>query len=64
MDKIETDCIWVILTKVAPTFFKLMANRLDIGLAYDVTIILSLEEFHITLFKFQLVINLRFPQTP
>ena len=31
MDKIETGCIWVILKKVGPTFFKLMANRLDEG---------------------------------
>ena len=31
MDKIETDCVWVILKKVGPTFFKFTANRLDKG---------------------------------
>ena len=30
-DKIETDCIWVILMKVGPMFLKFMANRLDKG---------------------------------
>ena len=29
MDKIEMNCIWVILKKVSPMFFKFMANRLD-----------------------------------
>ena len=29
MDKIKTDCLWVILKKVGPTFFKFTANRLD-----------------------------------
>ena len=60
MDKIETECIWVILEKVDPTFFKLMANRLDKDsffffqnhLGCDVTISLSVKEFHITIFKF------------
>ena len=31
MDKIETNCIWVILKKVGLTFFKFMLNRLDKG---------------------------------
>ena len=29
MDKIEMDCIGVILKEVGPTFFKCMANGLD-----------------------------------
>ena len=59
MDKIERDCIWVILPKeVGPTFFKFTVNRLDKGLfaqnhpVYDVTIILLLKEFHVSIFKF------------
>ena len=57
MDKIETDCIWVILTKVGPTFSKFMANSLDKGgsqnhLVCGVTIVLSLKEFHISIFEF------------
>ena len=31
IDKIETDCIWVILKKVGLAFFTFMANRLDKG---------------------------------
>ena len=31
MDEIETDCSWVILKKVIPTFSKFIANRLDNG---------------------------------
>ena len=31
MEKIETDCIWVILKEVGPTFFKVMANHLHEG---------------------------------
>ena len=60
MDKIETDCIWVILKKVGPTFFKFMASCLDKGrfffsqnyLVCDLSIILSVKEFHITIFEF------------
>ena len=51
MDKIETDCIFVILIKVGPTFFKFMANRLDkrrFCSECDVTIILSVKKFHIS----------------
>ena len=59
MDKIiETDCISVILNKVRLTFFKFKVNRLDKGrlfsqnhLVCDVTIILSVEEFHINIFE-------------
>ena len=59
MDKIETYCVWVILNKVDPTFFKFMLNRLDKGrfcsetfdLVCDVTIILSVKELHFTIFK-------------
>ena len=52
MDKIETDCIWVIFKNV-----KFMANGLDIVFAQnhlvcDVRIILSVKEFHITIFEF------------
>ena len=53
MDKIETDCIWVIFKNIAPTFFKFMANRLDEGpfcenhLVCDATIILSEYHFHV-----------------
>ena len=56
MDKIDTDCIWVILKKVGPAFLKFMANRLDKGtLCSDscaVTIVLSVKEFHYTIFEF------------
>ena len=31
MDKIETDCIWVVLKKVCPTLFKFIPNRLGKG---------------------------------
>ena len=32
MDKIETDCVWVILKKgVVRPFFKFMSNRIDKG---------------------------------
>ena len=55
MYKIETDYIWVILKKVGPTFSKIMADRVDKGLFFshyhfvcDVTIILSVKEFHVT----------------
>ena len=59
MYKIETDYIWVILKKVGPTFFKIMTNRVDKGRFFsqnhfvcDVTIILSVKKFHITVFEF------------
>ena len=59
MDKIETDCIWVILKKVDPAFFKFMANRLNKGfflaqndLAFDLMIIFIIKKFHITIFEF------------
>ena len=59
MDKIETDCIWVILKTVGRCFssswqnawiFKAVfaQNRLVCG----VTIILSVKELHITIFEF------------
>ena len=60
MDKIETDCIWVILKNCWPTFFKFMANHLDKRrffaqdhLVCDVTILLSVKEFHVTIFELQ-----------
>ena len=59
MDNIERDYIWVISKKVGPTFFKLMANRLDnvrfcteSSVVCDVAIIFSEKEFHITIFEF------------
>ena len=58
MDNIETDCIWIILKKVGSTFFKFMVNcRIKAvfaqnHLVYDVTIISSVKEFHITIFEF------------
>ena len=49
MDKIETDCIWVILKKSARRFSSLwqvaFAQNHHVG---DVTIILSENEFHTT----------------
>ena len=58
MDKIiETHCISVILNKVGLTFFKFKVNlakgRLfsQNHLVCDVTIILSVEEFHINIFE-------------
>ena len=51
---IETGGIWVVLKKVGPTFFKFTASRLVVfaqnHLVYDVTIILSVKEFHLTIF--------------
>ena len=63
MDKIETDCIWVILNEVGLTFFKFMVNRQDKGRFCSessglfATIFLSITEFHITIFEFKLVFN-------
>ena len=64
MYKIEMDYIWRILKKVDPTFFIIMTNRLDKGRFFsqndfvcDVTIILSVREFHISISSFKLVIN-------
>ena len=58
MDKIEKDCIWVMLKTIGPTFFKSMANRLDKTGRFcselrgcDRTIILSVTEFRITIFE-------------
>ena len=47
MDKIETDCIWVILKKGGPTFFKFVANRLD-----NADDFMVVKKFLITIFEF------------
>ena len=55
IDKIETDCVWIILEKVGPTF---VANRLDKdrvcleSSCCDLTRIISIKEFFITIFEF------------
>ena len=58
MDTIEADYVWTILKNADPTFLKFMANRLDLKVVFaqnhlvcDVTIILSVKEFHITIFE-------------
>ena len=57
MDKIETDCIWVILKSRPVVFQVFMANPphkvvfAPNHLVSDVTIILSVKEFHITIFE-------------
>ena len=35
MEKIETDCIWVILKKVGSSFFEFISNRLDIKAVFS-----------------------------
>ena len=57
--RLNLNLIWVILRKVGPTFFKIMTNRPDKGRFFsqnhfvcNVTIILSVKEFHITIFEF------------
>ena len=58
MNKTEADCIWVILKKVGPTFFRFMTNSwtkvlsAQNHLVCDVMIIFSVKEFHITIFEF------------
>ena len=59
MDKIETDCIWVILKKIGPTSFKfVMTNCLDKGRFYLESWCVwcndnfLVKEFHITIFEF------------
>ena len=61
---IETDYIWFILKKVGPTFFKIREIAWIKVVFFpqnhficDVTIILSVKEFYITIFEFKLVIN-------
>ena len=60
-DKIETDCLGVILKKkrrkIGPTFFKRQIARIKVACTQndhvcDVTIVLSVKEFHITIFEF------------
>ena len=59
MDRIETGLHLGHFENVSPTFFKFMANSLDIKVVFaqnlivcDVTIISSVKEFHITIFEF------------
>ena len=58
MDKIETDCIWVFLKKSARGFsslWKMGWIKVILGqnhLVFDVTIIVSVKGFHITIFEF------------
>ena len=68
MEKIGTDCIRAILKNVDPTFFKFMSNSLDKvvfaqnHLVCDVTIILSVKEFHFAILNSWLTKD--FPLTP
>ena len=63
MDNIETDCIWVILKTVGPTFSSLWQIACikvvfaQNHLVCDVRIILSEKKFHITISNFKLVMN-------
>ena len=59
-DKIETDCLGVILKKkkkISLTFFKRQIARIKVACTQndhvcDVTIVLAVNEFHITIFEF------------
>ena len=62
MNKIETDCIRVMLKKVGPTFFKFMANGVDKGrffLRTRIILFVTYKEMNSTLpfSSFKLVIN-------
>ena len=59
LDKIETDCIWIILKKVARHFSSSWQMYIWIKVVFaqnhlvcDVTISLSVKEFDITIFEF------------